>query len=803
MTDSTIIKELVTKMVFRLDHKSLTAYTKKVTELKRSFKELEALARKTIKPKIDTRSFRVATNEVGRLRQGIAQVARSAGRGITLKMNVSGMGSIMQAQRAAQRATGSGGMLNVAGGNLISGAVTSAGAMAQQGGKFALDSFGQYQLAMTRLTNMVGKNNAGRVLKDIERFAAATPFELGDTLEMFTQLQNSGFGLMDRKSGKVNYSRLMAFGDIAATSNKSLSEFTQMALGMGRGRADMFDNFSSAGLQGAWAENGKISGTMGNVRTGKATEFTIDPRNKEMISRLLETQGRSGGVSGGMSSLSRTLPGQISTFWDTVRMSSNRFMISFESDIFQTMNRVIAYIESKGPMFDQLGKDSVVIIKGLADGLKFVAPFIKPVAAGLGVFAMHFAGLKVIAGGKWLFGAIKALWSLKWLAGGVPLAIGAVIAGIAAFGFEVYRYMTGGTKAISGFSKQFPALSHAIVWVGNKFKELWPLVQEVGAEFVKFGAQLWETFGPAVKWVFGNIVVPWLTWGIKKFIELGEIILQAAKFWLPVLTATVGDLGAGFKVCWERIQDTWAVLKDMWNWFTTSGFAQGITGFFERLKNAFSGGGVGGGSNALMDPNFPLSNVNAAKLVRNAYNVFTGSKRCFAGVAEAYQKTFKDYGNLSGVPAYLAADQLARDKRFVEVKVTKAMLDDPEIMKRLYGTIAVYDTKSGFHPTYGHIEVWDTLRRKALYGNGADNLNRTEQNFQHGRFFVPVDPGSQTMQGPAGVGGGGGINQTNYFDLRGNPNPGANRNAARQGASEAVKQMERSARSTNQTVIAQ
>lgn len=792
MTDSTIIKELVTKMVFRLDHKSLTAYTKKVADVKRSLKELEALARKTIKPKIDTRSFRVATNEVGRLRQGIAQVARSAGRGITLKMNVSGMGSIMQAQRAAQRATSSGGMLNVAGGNLISGAVTEAGQMAQRVGKGVFDAVGEKQLGMIRLTKMLGAQGALSKYSELQKFGEITPYETPDLLNIFNAVKGSGYGL--------SMTDLTEIGDLSAGSGfKDLNMLREAIKSANRGLASMVDNFDTIRAE---ANDGVLTYFIKDLKTGKDIVKEVKAGDMQGHIAAFALAGKMN-FGGSMNEMSKTLPGRQSTLMDKVKTRMVDMGDAGMTQVFgQAIERLIVLTDKAGVFIKQNGPAISDGFKLIMDSAVALAPLIKPIAVGVGVFAMHFAGLKVIAGGKWLWGAIKALWSLKWLAGGVPLAIGTVIAGIAAFGFEVYRYMTGGTKAISGFSKQFPALSHAIVWVGNKFKELWPLVQEVGAEFVKFGAQLWETFGPAVKWVFGNIVVPWLTWGIKKFIEFGEIILKAAKFWLPVLTDTVGDLGAGFKVCWERIQDTWTVLKDLWSWFTSSGMGQGLGNFFERLKNIFTGGGDSGGDGGALSSamsqyggGFGGQLAQFAKAQAMAMGGFTSLGKCAFGVETALSKLGV---NFTG-HAFQLKEQLDRNKRFKRVDVS-----DAEMRTLPPGTITVHDRNPvnaamGKGALYGHVEV--------SLGNGqaaSDYIGKQmEHHYAGGKRYVYIPVGTQTMQGPAGAGGGGGINQTNYFDLRGNPNPGANRNAARQGASEAVKQMERSARSTNQTVIAQ
>src|SRR3989344_2354236 len=184
------------------------------------------------------------------------------------------------------------------------------------GGKAFIEAASEYETAITRLNTLVGKQRAGGVFGNLQKFSAKTPFELPEILDMFIRLQGAGFELMNRKTGQIDYKKLVKLGDLAAASNKPLSELVDAMLSSGRGLGSMVDNF--IGL-GAKAEGGGLSATMADLASGKQKKFDIAEGDKKALFDFWLQAGQRSGVAGGMDALSGTLKGQFSTLSDTAK----------------------------------------------------------------------------------------------------------------------------------------------------------------------------------------------------------------------------------------------------------------------------------------------------------------------------------------------------------------------------------------------------------------------------------------------------------------------------------------------------
>jgi hypothetical protein len=178
----------------------------------------------------------------------------------------------------------------------------------------ALVSFGKDVLAVTAefekfgavLGNTLGSNALAKLkLKEIEDFAAKTPFGVKELTEAFVKLANQGF--------KPTGDEMRRLGDLAASTGKS---FDQLAEGILDAQTGEFERLKEFGIRAQDAGD-KV------IFTFKGVQTTVD-KSSEAIRNYVTSLGDAEGVSGSMAVISETLTGKISNLgdsWDQMLVS--------------------------------------------------------------------------------------------------------------------------------------------------------------------------------------------------------------------------------------------------------------------------------------------------------------------------------------------------------------------------------------------------------------------------------------------------------------------------------------------------
>lgn len=156
----------------------------------------------------------------------------------------------------------------------------------------------EFQKFEAVLTNTLGSRSQAQIaLRQIQDFAAKTPFSVQELTASFVKLANQGF--------KPTTEEMRKLGDLASSTGKQFDQLTEAIIDAQTGE---FERLKEFGIR-ASKEGDNVTFTFKGVQT--QVEFT-----SEAIRNYILALGDAEGVSGAMASISATLGGQISNLGD-------------------------------------------------------------------------------------------------------------------------------------------------------------------------------------------------------------------------------------------------------------------------------------------------------------------------------------------------------------------------------------------------------------------------------------------------------------------------------------------------------
>jgi hypothetical protein len=194
----------------------------------------------------------------------------------------------------------------------------------------AFVSFGKEVLAVTAefekfgavLGNTLGSDALAKLkLKEIEEFAAKTPFSVNELTSSYVKLANQGF--------KPTGDEMRKLGDLAASTGKSFNQLAEAIIDAQTGELERLKEF------------GIISQQSGDkvIFTFKGVQTTVD-KSSEAIRNYVISLGNLEGVTGATAVISETLTGKISNLSDTW----NQMLVSVGSNTSGVFTGVIDII---------------------------------------------------------------------------------------------------------------------------------------------------------------------------------------------------------------------------------------------------------------------------------------------------------------------------------------------------------------------------------------------------------------------------------------------------------------------------
>ena len=240
----------------------------------------------------------------------------------------------------------------------------------------AFVSFGKEVLAVTAefekfgavLGNTLGSNALAKLkLKEIEEFAAKTPFSVNELTDSFIKLANQGF--------KPTAAQMLSLGDLAASTGKSFNQLAEAIIDAQTGEFERLKEF------------GIISQQSGDkvIFTFKGVQTVVD-KSSESIRGYITSLGNLEGVTGATAVISETLTGKISNLGD----SWNQMIVSVGSNTYGVFTGVIDIINQAINSVTQFNKELNIASKFKIEGT-FLEGLVKSVGKiaggpGLGAF---------------------------------------------------------------------------------------------------------------------------------------------------------------------------------------------------------------------------------------------------------------------------------------------------------------------------------------------------------------------------------------------------------------------------------
>lgn len=193
-------------------------------------------------------------------------------------------------------------------------------------GKSFIDAAAEVEGYKTALVTMLGSQEAANQrFEEMSKFAASTPFELNEVVELGNQLQ---------ALGRYSLENMTILGDLAAASGKPIDQvtgaFAKLASGQKGVAVDMFRDLLITTQD--WVEaTGKGVGKNGQLLAS----------TEEMLAVLPEILGKKG-FSGMMDNMSKTNKGIQSNFADTI----TRFKQSVGGILLPAYNQLLKVLTS-------------------------------------------------------------------------------------------------------------------------------------------------------------------------------------------------------------------------------------------------------------------------------------------------------------------------------------------------------------------------------------------------------------------------------------------------------------------------
>ena len=393
-------------------------------------------------------------------------------------------------------------------------------------------------------TLLGSQEKANKMLKDIEKFAATTPFEKMGVEAMATQLHNAGF------RGQELFDQLTKFGDLSGAfgiQSDSLQEMVRQ-----------YSQVKQAGV--AYTEDLNILQDRGipiykalakelGINTADVKKWASEGKiSAEVYQSALDNLAK--GVEGGMQKQSKSFSGMVSTLRDNMNQAAGILAKPIFDKLKQGLENVLPYVEK---VINSLSEN------GLMGTIQRFAPGIEPfIQTAISLFTTMGETLGVIIQSMTNFWNEHSSWLIPLISFTWNFIAGFIASTITAIG----NVVQSGLAIIDGIINFFQNL-----FKGN-FQECWESIKQIFSNALKFVWNLMQVqfavnipnmiknFGKSAISLFTNM---WSS--IKGFFSNG--ITACLNFIKNLLTGAQSNFNTLKTFGANTFQALWSVAKTM------------------------------------------------------------------------------------------------------------------------------------------------------------------------------------------------------------------------------------------------
>ncbi len=307
-------------------------------------------------------------------------------------------GATRDLQGMSGAASGLGKML---GGLAIGGTLAAIGGTLAAMAKHVFNATAEFQKLQSQLVTVTGSAAlAGQAFKEIEKFAAETPFQLGEVVQAFTKMKAMGLD--------PSMESLRAWGDLASANGKNILDTVQAVANATMGEAEMLKQYGIKMMQAGNSVKFTYNGVTSTVA-----------RNSKAIEAHLMNLAKAN-FGGGMQREMATIGGAMSNLQDQVDKASRAIGIAFAEQATEGIQSLTKMIEDATPAATMLARECAKLsdeINGLG---KEVRDALGPVGAMLKISTLLNGQLDNMRLGiafvrdafNEVYGAVQVIYSL-------------------------------------------------------------------------------------------------------------------------------------------------------------------------------------------------------------------------------------------------------------------------------------------------------------------------------------------------------------------------------------------------------
>ncbi len=468
-----------------------------------------------------------------------------------------GMGEV----RDGLGAVGSGMQRTVGYSQAVVGGIAAVGAVLGAAGGFAIKSAAGIESTHAAFTTMLGDGEkAGALMRELNTFAAETPFE-------FPELADAG-------------KKLLAFGFAANEIQPNLRRLGDVASGLGIPIGELSELYGKAKVQGRlyMEDVNQLTGRGIPIIQEFAKQFGVSQGEVRgliesgkigfpELQKGIENMTNAGGqFAGGMAAQSKTVNGLMSTLQDNIGAFARK-LVGIENDGAIKQGGVFYYVkEGLVGVISFLEKNQDRIINGVGGIVKFIKDNF-PVVAGIitalvvpALISFAAAGVSAAAG------FIAAMWPLIAIGAAIGLAmqyfnidLGDVVNFIRGNVVPVVQSFIGwlmqvGQAALPILKAALDFLMPSLTALWNAIvTQLWPALQNIFNTLVQF----WNFISPVlipILTVLAAILGGLIVGAIWLVVNAIRIVIDIFSFLSNVAMAVVYAIMGYFTLWWAYVQ---------------------------------------------------------------------------------------------------------------------------------------------------------------------------------------------------------------------------------------------------------